>query len=182
MAVGKLLRQRPGSGPACPPIAWSQSTTPSSQRRCWRTLHAALTESFPQHERLLEQHMADTLLPFATNLRIFNRVHLLTCAARWRQLMLQWGRISRWPMDPGVLTAYHLESLEMMRLALRRIDDPQLLAQEPSGASTLKHVRRARRVMRGLSRHGFSGRWLAKNMAAAYAPPISLPMARGSVA
>ncbi len=149
---------------------------------CWRTLHRALTESFPQHERLLQQHLADTLLPFATNLRIFNRVHLLMCAARWRRLMAQWGRISRWRMDRGVLSAYHVESLDLMRLALRRMNDPRLMAQEPSGASALRQIRRSRRLLRRLSWQGLSSRWLAGNMATAYAPTAPLLMARGHVA
>jgi hypothetical protein len=149
---------------------------------CWHTLQGALSDSFPQLEHLLEQHLADTLLSFETNLKIFNRVHLLTCAARWRKLMAHWGRLSRWGIDRRMLAAYHAESLTLMRLAIVHADDPSLLPQEPSGASALSQIRRNRRLLRSLSWHGLSGRWLAVNLATDYAPATQSPVASGFVA
>jgi len=141
--------------------------------RCWDQLHDVLTGSFPQHERSLERQLADTLLPFETNLTIFNGMHLLTCAQRWRKMMVGWSQLSRWGLDQPLLMAYRDESLGLMQLALDRTDDPWLLQQEPSGAATLKQVRRDRRLLRGLSWQGPGGRWLAGDMAEAYAPAAS---------
>jgi hypothetical protein len=149
--------------------------------RCWDQLHAVLTESFPQHERSLERQLADTLLPFETNLKIFNRMYLLTCARRWRKMMDGWAQRSRWELDQPLLMAYQAESLELMQLALERMDDPWLLEQEPSGAATLEKIRGDRRLLRRLSWQGLGSWWLAGDMAQAYAPAAS-PFRRTSVA
>lgn len=141
---------------------------------CWGQLHDVLTDSFSQHERTLEKHLADTLLPFETNLRIFNRMHLLTCAQQWRKMMVGWGQISRWRLDPPLLAAYRDESLALMRLAMERINDPWLLRQEPSGAATLRRVREDRARLRWLSRQGAGSPWLAWDMAQAYGPTPSV--------
>lgn len=163
-------------------VFWEIRADSCVEGECWDCLHETLTEPFPQHERLLEQHLLDTLLPFETNLKIFNRMHLLTCAQRWRKLMSHWDRVSRWEMDRQMLAAYQAESLAMMRLALGRMDDPQLLRHDPAGAKTLAQVRQDRRLLRRLSWQGVGGRWLAGNMAAAYAPAIPSPIQQASVA
>lgn len=163
-------------------LFWEIRTDSCVESRYWDVLHGTLVEPFPQHEQLLEQHLADTLLPFETNLKIFNRMHLLTCARRWRNLMAHWSRMSRWEMDRPLLTAYQAESLELMRLAVERMDDPWLVRQQPSGASAFEQVRRDRRLLRRLSWQGLGGRWLAGNMAVPYAPVAPSPIKRSSVA
>jgi hypothetical protein len=137
---------------------------------CWGQLHDVLSDSFSQHEQSLERHLADTLLPFETNLRIFNRMHLLTCARQWRRMMVGWGQLSRWRLDQPLLMAYRDESLTLMRLAMEQMDDPWLMQQEPSGAATLRRVREDRLRLRWLSRQAAGSPWLAWDMAEAYVP------------
>lgn len=156
-------------------VAWEMRADSAVETRHWQQLHDTLTGSFAEHEQSLERQLEDTLLSFETNLRIFNRMHLLTCAQRWRRLMARWAELSRWELDRRLLAAYREESLALMRLALARPDDPGLAAQDPSGASTLGQVRADLRLLRRLSWQGVGRHWLAENLAVSYAPSATYP-------
>lgn len=162
-------------------LVWEVRTDNLVHRAGWLQLQETLLQPFPQHDALLERHLADTFLSFETNLRLFNRMNLLASASRWRAMVKQWGRLSRWPIEPGLVAAYHAEALALMRLAIQDADAPQLLQSDPSGAATLKQVRCDRKLVRRLSWQAANGLWLGQSMASAYAP-ASLNISRNSVA
>lgn len=151
-------------------VFWEMRADSHVRQSHWDGLQDLLHEPFPQHEALLQAHLADTLLSFETNLKIFNRMNLLACAQRWRNLMDHWDRASRWSLPSALLGQYHAESLALMRLVLHRADDPVLAAHDPSGTKALEQVRQDRRLLRRMWWQGLSGQWLAEHMAASYAP------------
>ena len=163
-------------------IFWEMRADGHVESGCWPQLQETLLQPFPQHEVLLERHLENTLFSFETNLRIFNHMNLVASAARWRKLVGHWGRLSRWPLEPDLIGHYHAESLSLMRMALRQVDDPVLTRQDPSGAATLEQVRQNRRLLRRLSWQGLNGRWLAESMAEPYAPARRSSARRTSVA
>jgi len=143
---------------------------------CWKRLHGTLIRPFPEHQALLERHLTETLLPFEFNLKLFNNMHLLVCARRWRRLVDRWGSLSRFALDVELLSAYHAESLGMMQLALTDPHAGVMTGQDPSGFQVLKRIRQTRRLLRRLSWRGLDSRWLAKQMASAYEPgPLQRP-------
>lgn len=148
----------------------------------WPQLQETLLHPFPEHEQLLQQHLADTFFSFETNLKIFNRMNLLATAQQWRGLVDHWGRLSRWPLSAETVAGYHSESLTLMRLALKKPNDPLLTAMDPSGAATLERVRKDRKLLRRLSWQGLNGGWLTENMAGAYAAAKPAPEKKTSVA
>lgn len=163
-------------------VFWELRADMQAERASWPALQRTLLHPFPEHEQLLEQNLLDTFLSFETNLKIFNRMNLLASAQRWRNLVDQWGRLSRWTLDAGVVAEYHTESLALMRLALKQPNDPSLVCLDPSGAATLERVRKDRKLLRRLSWQGLGGQWLSQNMAGAYAPAAAPLAKRTSVA
>ncbi len=155
-------------------VFWELRAETRARPASWRRLQSTLLCSFPEHEQLLEDHLADTLFSFETNLRIFNRMNLLSSAQRWRGLVDQWARISRWELPAEDVLAYHAEALALMRLAISEVENPDLTALDPSGAATLSQIRRDRKLLRRLSWQGLGSGRLAGSLADKYAPtPVS---------
>ena len=151
---------------------------------CWNRLEGTLIRPFEKHQALLARHISDTLLPFEVNLRLFNRMHLIACASKWRRLVVRWNASSKWRLEPDLLAAYHRESLRVMALALNDPTGASATLQDPAGVAVLKQVRKDRRLLRRLSWRGLRRDWLAMQMASAYEPEAlpTEPLGRLSVA
>jgi hypothetical protein len=136
----------------------------------WQELHAALRESYPEAERLLEDRLRETLLSFRANRILFRRMNLLTSERAWRKSVQLWSRLSRFPLDSRLLRAYHDDALDRVVDVLSRGRTSRLLYEDPNGNSALACAKAQRRLLRKMKRARIPHAHIIREAAAGHAP------------
>src|SRR5207244_1361508 len=96
-------------------LYWEIRADSPIERAYWAKLRSVLRDKHPEVEELLRPALTDTLLSFRTNRVLFKRMNLMASLKSWRRSVDFWSRLSRFPLDPATLAAYHQESLERIR-------------------------------------------------------------------
>jgi hypothetical protein len=155
-------------------LYWEIRADAPIDRPHWEQLRTILRGKYTEPERLLEDHLSETMLSFRTNFVIFRRVNLLASERGWRRSVDFWSRLSRFAMDPEVLAAYHEESTDRVIDLLVRGKASTVLHEDPCGNAALGYAKAQRKQLRQLKRARIPHAHIIREAAAGHAPSRSI--------
>lgn len=120
----------------------------------WRRLRQTICEPFPEHDALMSCELDRGFLPFAVNRRIFNRVNRLHSERWWYRTVRMWDRVSRWELNPRLLSQYRREAVDAALQVLTEGWDSPLMDVDPNGHLALHYTKDSRRYLRKMRRAG----------------------------
>lgn len=151
-------------------VYWEIRADSLIDRSHWTYLRASLRKKYPEPERLLREHLTQTMLSFRTNRIIFKRVSLMASLQAWRRSVEFWSRLSRHTLDSEVLRGYHEESLARIVDVLTHDRRSGVLHEDPNGNSALAYARAQRRQLRQMKRAGIPSAHVVREASAGHAP------------
>ena len=151
-------------------LYWELRADAPIERAYWARLRNVLHDEPSEAESLLRTALTDTLLSFKANRVIFKRMNLLASLKGWRRSVEFWGRLSRYPLDPAVLAAYHAESVLRIRDVLTRGEASPVLHLDPNGNAALDYARAQRRQLRQFKRANIPHGHVIEEAAFGHAP------------
>lgn len=159
-----------GSTIALGHLYWEVRADAAIEQDHWTPLRSAIRHRYVEAERLMQEHLTATLLPFGINRRIFRRMNLLTCANSWRRTVRVMSKVSRWPLPWSTLNDYHAESLDRIISVLQNGSDSPVVREDPNGNTALLMARARRRQVRRLKRERLPVDDLVHRVARAHEP------------
>ncbi len=129
-----------------------------------------MKDSYPEPERLLENHLQETLLSYRTNRVIFKRMNLLASEQAWRRSVQFWMRLSRFKLDQQVVDDYHQESIDRTIDVLSAGQASNVLHEAPNGNVALGYAKMQRKQLQQLKWGRISDLHVINEATAGHAP------------
>lgn len=161
---------------------WELRADGRAPEPAWRRLEVVLAEDHEADHAFMSGHLRGALLSYATNRVLFDQINGLAMRGSVRRTVDVWSRLSRWPLDANLLTAYYEESIERVLSVLQYERRSAVLREDPNGTSALIQARVRLTELRSLKRRGMPIHYRVREAIESLAPapgtgPISLPAA-----
>lgn len=135
-------------------LYWEVRFDTCIRREFWSLAVEVASSSDPEHDELLERMVRRTLFSFKTDKKIFNSLLVLNRAAQWQRMLVSLSEKSVWHLSAGQVERYRILSLEASLDFLTRQGGGWSVRQDPTGRAALSTAKKARRLLRNLSKHG----------------------------
>jgi len=128
-------------------LYWEIRADSQIRPESWAKLRRAIRADYPEPERLLRNHLRDTLLSFKANRVVFKQMNLLASERAWRRSVDVWSKLSRFDLSADLIRAYHDECKARILDLFEHGQNSVLLHEDPNGNAALSHAKAQRKLL-----------------------------------